>query len=172
MDDMQHIYISALVPTCDSSLLHNPKYIMTMSTTSSHPPKRKNISYALPSSTLTLDIHLSEQKPINPSCVSACLSAALEEARKNTQSSIIDQPFRYRAAPPAYSLFGIVGAIFVNDLTWGDVVAVLQALQGFCAEHESYCDLLIFLEDERRGALGSAYVKASEETEAVTDGTA
>ena len=144
---------------------------MTMSTSSSHPPTRKNISYALPSSTLTLDIHLSEQKPINPPCVSACLSGALEEARKNTQSSILDEPFRYRAATPAHSLFGIVGGIFVSELTWGDVVAVLQGLQSFCVENESYFDLLIFLNDELRGALGSAYVKASEETEAVNNGT-
>ena len=104
--------------------------------------------------------------------MSACLSGALEEARKNTQSSILDEPFRYRAAPPARSLFGIVGGIFVNELTWGDVVAVLQGLQSFCVENESYFDLLIFLDDERRGALGSASVKASEETEAVSDGTA
>ena len=59
----------------------------------------------------------------------------------------------------------------MNELTWGDVVAVLLGLQGFCKENESYFDLLIFLDDERRGALGSAYVKASEETEAVNDGT-
>ena len=60
----------------------------------------------------------------------------------------------------------------MDELTWGDVVAVLQGLQAFCAENESYFDLLIFLHDERRGALGSAYVKASDETEVVNDGTA
>ena len=48
-------------------------------------------------------------------------------------------------------------------------MAILQGLQRFYAEKEKYVSLLIYLHDERRGALGDAYVKQGEEP--AVDGT-
>lgn len=134
-----------------------------MSATSSHPATCENFAYTLPSSTLTLDIRLDDRKPIGSSSVSACLSGAREEARKQTPSSLVDGPFRYSAPAPAHSQFGIVGGVYVNELTWGDVVVVVQGLQEFYAEKRRYVGLIVYLQDERRGALGDAYVKPEDE---------
>lgn len=51
----------------------------------------------------------------------------------------------------------------MNELTWGDVVAVLQGLQKFYAEKRRSVGLFVYLQDERRGALGDAYVEPADE---------
>lgn len=131
--------------------------------TSSLSPTRENILYAIPSSTITLDILLNNLKPLSSSSVYDCLSGALDEARKQTQSSLVEGVFRYYTSPPVHAEFHIVGGIFVNDLTWSDVVTVLQGLQKFYVEKGSYASVLVYLEDEQTETLGNASVVPGEE---------
>ena len=124
------------------------------------PAKREEIHYELPSSTLALNIILNEHKVIDPSVASACLSSALKEARTQTQSSLVEGPFRHSAAPPnSEGQFGVVGGIYANKLTWGDVVAILQGLQACLTERECFMAMIIYLKDDKRGALGDAYIE-------------
>lgn len=51
----------------------------------------------------------------------------------------------------------------MNELTWADVVAVLQGLRAFYAERGRWVGLLVCLQDGRRGALGDAYVGSGDE---------
>lgn len=120
------------------------------------PPKREQIRYSIASSRLTLDIILNESKTLNASGVAVCLSGALAEARKQDQSSLLEGVFSHNAPPSAPLRFGVAGGIYVNELTWADVVTILQGLQSFYMEREQYMELLVYLEDEQGNALGDA----------------
>ena len=124
---LQHLLIQPVhsIPPPSNTAVMSP---------SASPPRHENIRYPIPSSTITLDIYLNEAKPIGSSNVNACLSGALAEARRQSQSSLVEGLFRYSAPPPADLRFAIIGTIFVNELTWPDIVTILQGLQSFYAE--------------------------------------
>ena len=54
--------------------------------------------------------------------------------------------------------FGIAGGMFCNELTWADVVVVLEGLRRYFAERRQYVAVVVFLSDEVRGPLGEASV--------------
>ena len=51
----------------------------------------------------------------------------------------------------------------MNELVWSDVVSVLQGLQSFFKDRGQYVALLIYLQDEKRGALGDASLASGSE---------
>lgn len=109
----------------------------------------------------------------------------MAEARKKPQSDLVEGVFCYpppSAAPAAAAPddmeqereqegqtgggekeaeFGIVGALFTQELTWRDVVVVLQGLQAFCegGKGRYWVEALLFLQDEERGVLGSGSLR-------------
>ncbi|KAI4124143.1 MAG: hypothetical protein LQ338_004964 [Usnochroma carphineum] len=123
------------------------------------PPPRENIPYPIPSSTITIDIILNESRPLLPSTVNTCLSGAITEARNHPQSSLVEGIFKYAAPAPSEIEVGIIGGIFVNELTWGDVVVVLRGLEKFYEERGKWVAVIWYLKDEGRGALGDGYLE-------------
>ena len=125
-------------------------------------PKRENVSHSIPDSTITLEIVLNEARLLNSSDIDACISGAITEAKKPAHSSLVEGVFNYTSPTPAQLGFAITGGMFANEFTWSDVVTSLQGLQSFYAERKEYVKVLMYLEDQRRGALGQASVKTAE----------
>ncbi|MCJ1470886.1 hypothetical protein MMC07_009534 [Pseudocyphellaria aurata] len=151
------------------------------STSSSPPPReappsfppRRNILHPIPNSAISLDIILNESKPLAPSVITTTLSRAMAEARKNPPSGFVEGVFRFpheqeqgeqtegRAGDDGAE-FGIVGGLFTQELTWGDVVTVLQGLEGFYEGESGGCwvAMIFYMQDEARGSLGSGSLQA------------
>lgn len=146
---LQHLLIEQVIsaPTPSNA---------AMMSTPTRLPEREIIKYRVPSSTITLELILNEAQPVSSSVLDACLSGALAEARRQSQSSLVEGVFEYSTSSPGGLNFGIIGGLHFNELTWSDVVVIIQGLQSFYAERRQYVAMLIFLEDEQRGALGSA----------------
>ena len=119
-------------------------------------PERKRIEYPIPSSTIRLEIALRESQVVERQDVNACLSGAVDQARKEDQTSLLEGAWRYYSPLPPHLGFCITGTLWGNSLTWSDVVAVLQALQTFYAGRSEIVTLRIDLTDEKRGILGDA----------------
>ena len=111
--------------------------------------------YRIPSSTITLELNFRQAEAISPSDVDACLSNAFEQVRQKDQSALVEGVQRLLAPSPANLETSISGSIYANELTWADAATVLHSLQGFFAERQRYFALLIYVQDEQRGALGS-----------------
>ena len=107
-----------------------------------------------------MEITLTKDQTIPSHDVHACLLGALEEARNYPKEDLV---FRFRFSPPepAQVRVGLVGGLWHNDLTYGDVTTVLRGLQTFLATRNEYVALLYFLEDEHRSAIGTGNLKPS-----------
>ena len=120
----------------------------------------KRIHFKIPDSTISMDITLTEDQTIPSHDVHACLLGALEEARNYPKEDLVFR-FRYSPPEPAQVRVGLIGGLWHNDLTFGDVATVLRGLQTFLATRNEYVALLYFLEDEHRSAIGTGNLKPS-----------
>ena len=139
--------------------------------------RREKIVYPIPSSTITLDIILNESIAIAASTINATLSGAIIEACKQPQSEIIEGVVNYsvpgiQQEQTAKAKFGITGGIFAPELSWGDIVTVLQGLQRFYEEKGSWVAVMFYTQDEERGPLGDGHLgpRHEEEGESVIEG--
>ena len=122
--------------------------------------------YPLPPSTITLDIVYKKSSPLPESAISACLSGAIAESEKQAPQSSLVEVFRYSPPTGEDIEFGIVGGIYVNELTWDDVGVVLRGLERFYAEKANFVGLTIYIEDERRVAVGDASISLKDRRKA------
>lgn len=143
-------------------------------------PSRQNILYPIPTSSISLDIILNESKPLAPAAVTAALEGAMAEARKHPRSDVVEGVFRY-PLPAAAALdgtdkgrerggqtgggeeveLGITGGIFSQDLTWGNVLVVLQGLRRFCEAEQGGCwvAVIFWMQDGERRVLGDGFLQ-------------
>lgn len=133
-------------------------------TTTPPPPPRQNITYHIPSSTITLDIILNESKPLPSSSILTSLSGAAAVANTHDPASLVEGVFTYHVPQKDIGVeLGVVGTVIVNELTWGDVVVVLQGLEEFMRADEDgegrWVGSLWYLMDEKRGVLGDGYLE-------------
>ena len=100
-----------------------------------------------------MSITLKGDQAIPSHDVHACLLGALEQTRKYPEHDLV---FRFRYSPPAPASVSValMGGLWHNDLTYGDVATVLRGLQTFLATRNECVASLYFLEDEYRSALG------------------
>ena len=126
---------------------------MTTQQLSGSPPMER-VHFKIPDSKISMDIILKENQRFPSHDLHACLLGALEEARNYPKEDLV---FRFRNSPPepAQVSVGLIGGLWHNDLTYGDVATVLGGLQTFLATRNQYVALLYFLEDEPRSAIGT-----------------
>lgn len=123
---------------------------------------RERFHYPIPSSTISLDVILNEARPLAEASINACLSDAIDEARKHIPSELVQGVFKHSVPASVQVEFGIVGGLYLNELTWEDVVVVLQGLQRFYQERRSWVALIFYMEDQRRGAMGDGSLRFNE----------
>ena len=127
---------------------------------SSGPAPRERVHFKIPDSTISMNITLKGDQGIPSHDIHACLLGALEETRNQRKTDLVFR-FDYSPPEPAQVSVSLMGGMFHNDLTYGDVATVLGGLQTFLATRDKYVALLFFLEDEQRSAIGDGNLKPS-----------
>lgn len=111
---------------------------------------------------MALNIILNESFPLPQTSITTLLSGAADYARKQTPSALEEKftfPLGTENSAPEQIELGMIGGIFVDELTWADVVVVVQGLQRFYEESGKRFALIFYLGDERHGSLGDGYLE-------------
>ena len=119
-------------------------------------PRRQNIIYPIPASTLALDVVFYGSVYLDPADVAACLRGALEHARNQSQSPFVNGIFRYSDSKISHLSCNVSGGVYEDDLPWSDVVVILEGMRKFFADKEHCVESQIYVDDGQRGALGAA----------------
>ena len=112
---------------------------MTTQQISGSPPIER-VHFKIPDSTISMDISLKADQIIPSHDLHACLLGALEEARNYPKEDLVFR-FRYSPPEPAQVSVGLVGGLWYNDLTYGDVATLPRGLQTFLATRDEYVAL-------------------------------
>ncbi|KAL8745175.1 MAG: hypothetical protein Q9190_002678 [Brigantiaea leucoxantha] len=137
-------------------------------------PKRKNIIYDIPGSTITLDMILNESKQMTPSLITTLLADANQKASNFPLGDIVEGVFKWetpdaKAEQGRKAEFGIAGGPIVNELTWRDVCIILPGLKGWYEQEQEWVSVLFYFKDRDRGEMGDGTVEPIKESANVVE---
>lgn len=102
---------------------------------------RERSTFHIPNTPLNLHITLDPSASIPQADVAACIQGASRIAlSQQSRTALLEEVFRYQA-PEGQARFGIVGGIFVQELTWADVDTVLNGLTLYFSQTRSYVEI-------------------------------
>ena len=84
---------------------------------------------------------------------------------KNAHEFVGDDAFWYpaKADKVGHPHFGVRSAAFLNQLTWGDMRAIVAALKNFFLETKVSAETSFSINDSERGTLGSGIIEPGQQ---------
>lgn len=123
--------------------------------------KFETTSYHIPSSTITLTINRRPLSLLSKSDTTTCLDNVRNIAKENPEGAMLEQGFHYHKSSSGVR-FAIGPAIFLQELTWGDVLGISGGLLDYFNETGIWAATNFWIEDKERGALGDGLVWKAE----------
>lgn len=100
---------------------------------------------------------------LDPLETTTLLNQVTEHSNHNPKTTPVGTTFRYQnPSDPGGPRFQIRPAVYLNELTWGDVAVIAEALLGFYERYEMWLEMAFLIEDTERAAIGSGIVEEGE----------